>query len=246
MARFPSIARARRPRPRTKCCICGRGSATTPARAICSAPRSRSSRCTTARFPERLRRVRSRCPASAAPPPARSSPSAPVSATRSSTATCGACWRALFAIEGRTGERAFDDALWQHAERETPDERAGTIRPGDHGSRRHAVHASQPGLRALSARRRCEARRQGRPHDFPAPRKRCGPSPPSRYRDAPAAARATAACGCNAGLRPASGAGCGRRRNSPTPAPRARRPPTNDAASIARCPPSSTCSRIST
>ncbi len=59
----------------------------------------------------------------------------------------------VFAIEGRTGERAFDDALWQHAERETPDEQRRHLRPGDHGSRCHAVHASQPCLRALSARR---------------------------------------------------------------------------------------------
>ena len=80
--------RSKRSRPRrsTTCCSSGPGSATTRARAI-SASRARGRRAARRRLAARLRRICTRCPASAARPRARSSRRRTARASRFSTAT---------------------------------------------------------------------------------------------------------------------------------------------------------------
>ncbi len=68
LARFPTVNASRRARASTPCCATGPASATTAARAICTARQRRSSRATAANS-RGSSKTRWRCPASAATPP---------------------------------------------------------------------------------------------------------------------------------------------------------------------------------
>jgi A/G-specific adenine glycosylase len=77
----------------------------------------------------------------------------------------------VFAVEGRPGASAFEDALWAHAERETPAEYAGVYAQAIMDLGATLCTRRNPDCERCPLAHRCEARRLGRQHDFPAARK---------------------------------------------------------------------------
>ena len=59
-----------------------------------------------------------------------------------------------FGVQRRLSERAHVEKLWQLSEKCTPARRRERLHAGDHGSRRHGVHAPQAAVRLLPARGR--------------------------------------------------------------------------------------------
>jgi A/G-specific adenine glycosylase len=80
----------------------------------------------------------------------------------------------VFAVEGRPGDAAFEDALWAHAERETPAEGAGIYAQAIMDLGATLCTRRNPACERCPWAERCEARAQGRQHDFPATRRAAG------------------------------------------------------------------------
>jgi len=80
----------------------------------------------------------------------------------------------VFAVEGATGSAAFEDALWVHAERETPAQDAGRYAQAIMDLGATLCLRRNPACDRCPLAQRCEARAQGRQHDFPAPRRAAG------------------------------------------------------------------------
>ena len=99
-----------------------------------------------------------RCPASAARPPARSSRCRAASGTRSSTATSSACWRAGSASRAIRASRRSSAGCGRSPRRARRSERVARLHAGDHGSRRHGLHARAPRLPAVPGERRAASR----------------------------------------------------------------------------------------
>jgi A/G-specific adenine glycosylase len=77
----------------------------------------------------------------------------------------------VFAVEGQPGAASFEDALWQHAERETPAEEAGLHAQAIMDLGATVCVRRNPACERCPLHDPCEARRLGRQHDFPAPRR---------------------------------------------------------------------------
>jgi A/G-specific adenine glycosylase len=77
----------------------------------------------------------------------------------------------VFAVEGQPGSAAFEDALWVHAERETPSEQAGVYAQAIMDLGATLCTRRNPDCARCPWAPPCEARAQGRQHDFPAKRR---------------------------------------------------------------------------
>ncbi len=75
-----------------------------------------------------------------------------------------------FAVEGRPGAAAFEDALWRHAEAETPAQDAGRYAQAIMDLGATVCVRRQPVCPRCPFAACCEARAMGRQHDFPAKR----------------------------------------------------------------------------
>jgi A/G-specific adenine glycosylase len=77
----------------------------------------------------------------------------------------------LFAVPGRTGERAFEEALWQLAQQFTPHERVAQYTQAIMDLGATLCTRRQPRCGACPLAARCAAHAAGREHEFPAPKK---------------------------------------------------------------------------
>jgi A/G-specific adenine glycosylase len=77
----------------------------------------------------------------------------------------------VFAVEGRPGERAFEDSLWAHAEAETPPRQAGVYAQAIMDLGATLCVRRKPACERCPLATPCEARRLGRQHDFPGARR---------------------------------------------------------------------------
>jgi A/G-specific adenine glycosylase len=80
----------------------------------------------------------------------------------------------VFAVEGQPGAAAFEAALWEHAERETPQQGAGEYAQAIMDLGATVCVRRNPACERCPLASLCEARRLGRQHDFPAPRRAAG------------------------------------------------------------------------
>lgn len=77
----------------------------------------------------------------------------------------------LFGIEGRAGERAFENALWAHAERETPQDDVDVYTQAIMDLGATVCVRRNPECLLCPLAEGCVARLSGRQHELPAPRK---------------------------------------------------------------------------
>ena len=80
----------------------------------------------------------------------------------------------VFAVEGQPGAAAFEAALWEHAERETPQQGAGDYAQAIMDLGATVCLRRKPACERCPLAPQCEARKLGRQHDFPAPRRAAG------------------------------------------------------------------------
>lgn len=80
----------------------------------------------------------------------------------------------MFAVEGQPGSAAFEDALWVHAERETPAQDAGIYAQAIMDLGATLCTRRNPACERCPWAGPCQARAQGRQHDFPAKRRAAG------------------------------------------------------------------------
>jgi A/G-specific adenine glycosylase len=77
----------------------------------------------------------------------------------------------LFAVAGRTGERAFENELWRLATRLTPVDRVAQYTQAIMDLGATLCTRRNPRCDACPLQQRCAARAAGRQHDYPAPKK---------------------------------------------------------------------------
>ncbi len=79
-----------------------------------------------------------------------------------------------FGVEGRTGERAFENALWAHAGRETPDDDVTNYTQAMMDLGATVCTRRRPDCLLCPLEDACVARREGRQHELPWPKKAAG------------------------------------------------------------------------
>ena len=80
----------------------------------------------------------------------------------------------VYAVDGVPGSAAFEDALWAHAERETPERDAGPYAQAIMDLGATLCTRRKPACDRCPLEDACAARAAGRQHDFPAARRAAG------------------------------------------------------------------------
>ena len=171
---LPDLA-ARRRRHRAGAVV---GAGLLPSRPLPASRRTAVRGAARRRTAARPRCADARCPASAAPPPARSWRRRTACASRSSTATSSACSPATTASTADPAQSAVEKQLWQLRRASTRPTARRRLHPGDHGSGRDRVRALAPALRRLpAARTTASPIRDGLTEQLPSPQTRQDASP---------------------------------------------------------------------